>query len=518
MEMPLATSLTHEGLDNMVPEPTAPLKPFGELLPDLQAYLLQAATTGQPVHVVERQIWEHVLAIGRAALRQFFTHLGSGDCGPELTLPDGTTTHRLEARHARPYRSIFGTFGLSRTVYGSREGQKIVAVPLDNRLQLPASDYSYVLQDWDQMLCSEHAFGPASRALAEILRVTQSVDSLEAMTHQMAAASRPYREARSLPAATDEGAVFVVSADGKGIVMRKPPGEARSPAHRTKGQKANQKRMAVIGAVYSVGRYVRTPEQMTATLFRDARSPDEPAANRPVPVGKHVWGRLSQSPSGSLDEPMSAVFGWLGDELTRRTSRAAGRPEVVCLMDGQEALWAASREHLGRPEVVEILDILHVTPRLWRAAHLFHREGTDDARGFVRARLQQVLDGRVKQVVRSFRQCGRKLPPGRRKPLRTICRYLWANAPRMRYASYLAKGYPIASGVIEGACRHYVRDRMERAGMRWTRAGAQAMLDVRSEYVNGEWKGFQQFRIGRETERLYPHHKLFESAQWPIAA
>jgi hypothetical protein len=501
----------------MVPQASLPLKAFTELLPDLQAYLVQAAMTGQPVHVVERHIWEQVRAIGRAALQQFFTHLGSGDCGPDLTLPDGTTAHRLEARRARPYRSIFGTFELSRTVYGSREGQKIVAVPLDNRLQLPASDYSYVLQDWDQMLCSEHAFGPASRALAEILGVTQSVDSLEAMTHQMAEASGPYREARPLPAASDEGEVFVISADGKGIVMRRPTGEAQPPAHRTKGQKANRKRMAVVGAIYSVDRYPRTPDQMTATLFRDPRPVDEPAATRPAPVGKHVWGRLSQSPTGSLGEPLSAVFGWLGGEWARRTSAGGPRPEVVCLMDGQEALWAARREHLGWSGVVDILDILHVTPRLWRAAHLFHREGSDEARAFVRARLQQVLGGRVRQVVRSFRQLGRPLSPARRKSLRTICRYLWANAGRMRYDEYLRKGYPIASGVIEGACRHYVKDRMERAGMRWTKAGAQAMLDVRSEYLNGDWKAFQRFRIDRETERLYPHRKQFETTEWPIA-
>jgi hypothetical protein len=275
--------------------------------------------------------------------------------------------------------------------------------------------------------------------------------------------------------------------------------------------------MAVIGAIYSVNRYIRTPSQMTATLFRDVRSPEEPLVKRPVPVGKHVWGRLSQSPSGSLDEPMKAIFSWLGDELNRRTV-GVDQPEVVCLMDGQESLWTACQEHLGRPNVVEILDILHVAPRLWQAAHLFHREASDEARAFVRERLQQILEGRVRQVVRSFQQLGRKLSSGRRKKLQTIWRYLWKNASRMQYDVYLEKGYPIASGVIEGACRHYVRDRMERAGMRWTKEGAQAMLDVRSEYVNGDWKGFQKFRIERETKRLYPHHKLFESAEWPIVA
>ena len=87
----------------------------------------------------------------------------------------------------------------------------------------------------------------------------------------------------------------------------------------------------------------------------------------------------------------------------------------------------------------------------------------------------------------------------------------------MRYAEYLAKGYPIASGVIEGACRHLVKDRLERAGMHWTRVGAQAMLDVRSLYVNGDWEHYQGYRIDCETRLLYPHRHLVDGPQFAIA-
>lgn len=88
----------------------------------------------------------------------------------------------------------------------------------------------------------------------------------------------------------------------------------------------------------------------------------------------------------------------------------------------------------------------------------------------------------------------------------------------MRYDEYLRAGYPIASGVIEGACRHYVRDRLERSGMRWTRAGAQAMLDVRSEFLNGAWTAFQSHRIERETQRMYPHRQVLKGIEWPLVA
>ena len=154
---------------------------------------------------------------------------------------------------------------------------------------------------------------------------------------------------------------------------------------------------------------------------------------------------------------------------------------------------------------VDILELMHVIPRLWEAAHLFFKEGSDAATAFVRGRLKRILEGEVSGVVRGFRAMGtrRHLGATKRKRLETICGYLQKNAARMRYDEYLAKGYPIASGVIEGACRHYVKDRMERAGMHWTLVGAQAMLDLRATYINGEWDAFWIFHVAQEDERLY---------------
>ncbi len=85
------------------------------------------------------------------------------------------------------------------------------------------------------------------------------------------------------------------------------------------------------------------------------------------------------------------------------------------------------------------------------------------------------------------------------------------------YDEYLRKGYPIASGVIEGACRHYVKDRMERTGMSWVKPEAQAMLELRSTALNGDWDQFFTFRIEQETQRLHPHRGLLEAVSWPMA-
>ena len=81
--------------------------------------------------------------------------------------------------------------------------------------------------------------------------------------------------------------------------------------------------------------------------------------------------------------------------------------------------------------------------------------------------------------------------------------YLENNREHMRYDEYLAAGYPIGSGVAEGACRHLVKDRMEQTGMRWTVEGAQAMLHVRALYLNDQWEEFHEHRVEREQARLY---------------
>lgn len=486
------------------------------LADQLLGFVRHAADQGRPAHDVERAIWDRVLKLGREAFALFLRLHGTGDVGDHLTRPDGSTADRLPTTHARGYRSVFGDFTLARTCYGTRDGQRIAFVPLDNRLQLPDSDYSYLLQEWDAALGCESAFARVATTLRDILGVKQPVDSLERNHRRMAEAVESFRDTRPVPGPADEGEVFVVSADGKGVPMRRGPDDPPAKAHRGKGDKANKKRMAIVGAVYSVDRHPRTAAEVTAALFRDPRSDQAPRPDRPVPVGKHVWGRLSRASDGSLGEPIDAVFGWSAGELGRRNP--SGRP-VVCVMDGQEALWEGRGRHVPGA-AVEVLDILHVTPRLWQAAHLFHREGTPGATQFVRDRVERILGGCVKAVVAGLRRLGtiRGLSGSRKKALGTICGYLSGNAGRMRYDEYLREGYPIASGVIEGACRHYVKDRLERSGMRWTRVGAQAMLDVRSEFLNGDWTAFQSHRIERETQRMYPHRQVLKGIEWPLVA
>jgi hypothetical protein len=389
-------------------------------------------------------------------------------------------------------------------VYGSREGQAIAFVPLDNRLQLPASVFSYVLQDWDQALAVEQAFGQVSQTMERMLHLRQSVDSLETMNQQMAEEVSWFRELQPAPPLAEEGSIVVVTGDCKGIVIRSQGTPTVCGGERPAGTRANQKRMATVGAVYTVDPYVRTAAAVVAALFRD---PDYEPERRPRPCHKHVWASLPHTapePQSSID----VVFGWLQWEFAQRNPQC--RRPTVHLCDGQEALWQACAEYLPDENAVQVLDLLHVTPRLWQAAQLLYGERGAEVVLFVRQRLTQILSGQVETVIRGLRRLAaeRGLSGANKKALRRIGSYLSKNRGRMRYADYLRAGYPIASGVIEGACRHLIKDRMERAGMHWTLDGAQAMLDVRSVYIAGQWEDYQTYRIGLETERLYPHRDL----------
>jgi hypothetical protein len=500
----------------MIAQTDSPSNPqaLRDLADRLLGYVHQAAAQGTPAHEAERAIWQQVLAVGHAALAHFFALHGTGDQGPTVTLPDGTVAQRLDQPHSRRYVSVFGLFQLRRSAYGTREGQRIDFVPLDNRLQLPAADFSYLLQDWDQAFCAEQAFGQAGATVARILGLRQSVDSLEHLNAEMAQAVTPFREERPRPEPATEGELLVLSADGKGIVMRRTAEDPAPAVHRTKGQKASQKQMATVGTAYTVDRLVRTPEAVVAALFRDGPEPTD----RPRPCHKRVWASLPQvDDQGRTHTGQEIVFAWLLNEVAERNRGLA--KEMVQLYDGQECLWEAARKYLPQRHTTGILDLLHVTPRLWQAAHLFCPEGSATAEAFVRERLLRVLHGEVALVVRGLRVSGSKrgLRGAKKQALAKVCSYLEKNRERMRYDEYLAKGYPIASGVIEGACRHLVKDRMERAGMHWTPKGAQAMLDVRSTFVNGDWEEYQAFRIDRETKRLYPHRHLVEGTLYGMA-
>jgi hypothetical protein len=236
---------------------------------------------------------------------------------------------------------------------------------------------------------------------------------------------------------------------------------------------------------------VRTADDVIDEVMRK-----ESRVRRPRPQNKRVRAELLV---GKV-----ALFVWLADEVIHRNPH--GSKPVIFLSEGEQALHDRQSEYLPEKTVC-ILDLFHVLERLWKVAWCFFEEKTQKraAHQWVEERLQRLLEGKVDTVIRGLRyqatQRGLKGP--QRKTVREAAAYFEGNRDRMKYDAYLAAGYPIGSGVVEGACRHLVKDRMERTGMRWLPSGAQAMLDLRATYLNGEWEAFWIFHVAQEDERLY---------------
>src|SRR3954470_23699201 len=463
-----------------------------------------AVAQHQPIHQVEETIFRDLLVMGRSLLQAFLASSGEGDVGPTLTvLADHPSDPprvlpRLERIRPRPYLSIFGEISVARVCYGEC---RIEAAPLDARLHLPRRQYSYLFQQWLGTFVVDDAHAEAIEKLRTILGLGVSVKASEDLNREQASDVEPFQNHLPAPDPTKEGPILVVTADCKGVpLVRKalPPEEATEPPlpaianrRRGKGEKANKKKMAAVGAVYTIEPFVREADEVIDEVMRS-----KAAERRPEPAEKRVRAELLV---GKV-----ALFLWLADAVVRRDP--SGTKPLIFLSDGERALHDRQGEYLPEGATC-ILDLFHVMERLWKAAWCFFDESSQkrEAHRWVEKELRMLLEGKVGYVVGGLRQMmtKRDLKGTRRETVREVAGYFERNRGRMKYDEYLAAGYPIGSGVAEGACRHLVKDRLEQTGMRWTVEGAQAMLHVRALYLNGQWEDFLEFRVEQEQAQLY---------------
>jgi hypothetical protein len=486
-----------------------------ELTQNLEDFVLQAAHDGASLYAVERGLLDRLLVMGRSAVDLFLRLQGDGDLGPHIESQDGTVLHRSDTVQKRPVRTLFGEHLFEQFVYSPGSKRKIELKPIDARIHLPEGKASYLLQEFTQLFCVEKAFAVGARQFETVFRQKLSVDVLENINRDMGAQADRFLDGLPTPAPAEEGALLVTTADGKGVPLVRADAE-KVPAFEEKERPGNR-RMATLGCVYSVDRHVRTPEQIVAALFRDPTvcQPGE----RPEPCFKRYRGYFTEAGLHAEDVVPGTyrTWTWISQEVTAR--HQPGQP-IIRLMDAQPSLWDAADvcleelakelaktgdEHL----LVDILDIIHVAGYVWKAAKVFHSH-KEHQEAFAHGRLLRILHGEVAGVVTGMRRMATQqgLKGAALKVVTTVCNYFEKNAHRMRYHEYLQAGYPIASGVIEGACRHVIKDRMEQGGMRWRLEGAEAMLHVRSVCASTEWDGFNAWRQAEEANRIHPHRAL----------
>lgn len=461
------------------------------------AQQLEAYEVEQTIAVAGAEVW-------RRLLEESFGARGMGDVGEAVMVESGECDEqRLGYRrdHTRVYLSQFGPVPVTRLGYGAPGSSSVH--PLDAELNLPRRRYSYPLQERAARLSAR---GPFDEAVDEIGRTTAAKlpkRQLEEVVCEAAADFDAFynEQIAEAPSPRTTGSILVAGVDCKGVPRRRTAEEKADPPskHLGKGEKRQKKKMATVASVHTTQPHVRTPEEVTAALM-DNGAPGAAKERKPKPEHRRLWASVRQS----KDEVIAEVAA----EMQRRDPFQ--RKTAVCLMDGEDALRRRAIKHLQSvfPALILVLDILHVLSYLWNAAHCFHDEGSEDARLWVRERLLGILRGNVSSVVAGMRQSAtkRRLRAAAREPVDIACNYFLSNTHRMKYDEYLAQGLPIASGAVEGACGHLVKDRTGLTGALWDVDAdrVDAVLKLRALDKSGDLDSYWAFHMRKEKERLYP--------------
>jgi hypothetical protein len=408
---------------------------------------------------------------------------------------------------ARTLETIFGTVTVSRTGYGA-EGTASLH-PLDGELNLPPEKYSLEVRRRVAIEAAKGAFEEGVQALELYTGAHVPKRQFEQLVVRAAQDFESFytdRQARAR-AARDTGPVLVLTVDGKGVVMRPEDlrdATRRAAAARTEtftarlkqGRRLHAKRMASVAAIYTSERFVRTPEEI---LPPPGDMPVE-GPTRPRPEHKRVWASLEHSP----EDVMTAMF----DEAASRDP--TGQKRWVAVVDGNlpQLTWlqqVAQQRHRAVPIVV---DFIHVAQYVWDAARAFFTKDPARQDRWVRSHLLEILRGKASVVAGGIRRSAtrRGMATADREPVEACADYLLTKAPYLQYDKALAEGLPIASGVVEGTCRHLINDRMNVTGARWSLQGAEAVLRLRALRSSGDFDAYWEFHERREYERNHAAH------------
>jgi hypothetical protein len=480
---------------------------FAELVERLQSEEAQGMTHSE----LERELEEKGRELLRTLLQAHLDTRGPGEASEPVIDAEGEE-RKSKRLHERGLATVFGKVEVRRLGYGAEGADSLH--PLDGELNLPQELYSHELR---RRAAEEVAKGSYDEAVATLTRNSGSAvpkRQVEELVVRAAQDFDAFYEQQSAQGEAASGSLLVLSFDGKGVVMRREdlrPATRKAQAQRhqrlskrlSKGEKRNAKRMATVAAVYTVAPFVRTPQQVAGNLAPvHVASPQQ----RLRPEAKRVWASLEKDPEQVIEQAFA--------EANRRDPERKKR--WVALVDGDpnqlRLLQRIQRRH--GVELTVVLDLIHVVEYLWKAAFVFCAEATRELEDWVSKRLLKILQGYAGNVAAGIRRSAtlRGLNPAQREAADTSADYLLRYTAYLCYHEYLATGLPIATGVIEGACRHLVKDRMELTGARWSLVGAEAVLRLRALRSSGDFDDYWIFHEAQEHQRnhatLYTPQKV----------
>ena len=470
----------------------------GEELQKLIEYLRDGAGRELGHTELEALLKDQGRELMRALFQAQVNNRGPGEAAEPVAGADGV--ERTQARvHERGLSTVFGEVRIERVGYGAPGVESLH--PLDAELNLPVQEYSLGVRRLAAESAAQVSFEATLERLEQETGKSMGKRQVEELVARAGVDFDRFYTQRTPAAGAASSSILALSVDGKGVVMlprdlregtrKAAQGEVHKLDKRiSRGEKRNRKRMATVAAVYTVAPYVRTPEQIVRTLAPH----HEPAAPRPPVEHKRVWASLQKSPEEVLEEAFC--------EGLRRDAKR--EKTWVGLVEGN-ATQLELLEKLGCKHGVEltiVMDVMHVAQYLWEASTAFNEEASRERELWVSERLLNVLRGRAAQVAAGMRRSAtlRELSADERKTVDDAARYLLNHQQYMHYDRYLAAGMPIATGVIEGACRHLVCDRMDGAA-RWSLNGAEAVLRLRALRSSGDFEQYWTYHVAQEYER-----------------
>ena len=479
-----------------------------EKLSEMEAYLRSPdALVAEHGHV-EGWLDREARELTRRLLHAHFALRGCAERRITVVGNDGLERGEVQ-ESGRHIESIFGTVGVPRLSYhtAGRPGLR----PLDALSNLPTGLFSHGVR-W--MVGKEVAQSSFDEVVARIRDYT-GADIAKRQVEELAALAAcdfdAFYATRGVTA-EETNDPLVLTTDGKGIVMlheylregtrrRAEQSQNKLSTRLNPGEKNNRKRMAQVASVYTAPPFPRTAADVVHSL-RDTKAVEK---RRPRPVNKRVWASVEK-------EPRPLIRSMFEEALRRDPER---RRRWVVLVDGDPKQLKAVRKEAARigVKITVIVDFIHVVERIWDAARALFGGSTPEAESWVGDRLLALLEGASGgDIVRRIRWWAKQredsLDAAQRKAIRKACGYLSdrTRTRLMRYSEALRDGLPIATGVIEGACRYLVKDRMGRTGARWSLDGAEAVLRLRALWASGDLEQYWQFHLAAEKQRNHAVH------------
>jgi len=348
--MNVADSNANDNPDSPTTESSEKLcQRIDEMVKTLKRKVKDAAAGGEDFDSLEREVHQSVFAMGKLVVDLFVSLQGDGDLGDEVTTDQGDRLRRSDTKSLTTVRSIFGTHRFEQFTYAPGAKKAIALRPISARMSLPAGRWSYLLQQWTQMLSVDSAYQQAMNNLQVILGSDRlSVDTAEQINGQMGRQAGEYLDNLPKPDADSEAKFLVATSDCKGVPLVKDDA-AKVAAFETAKKNPGNRRMSTVASVSTADPHVRTAEAITEALFREEPDADEARPERPEPAGKittaHMPELIDEDDGSDLRiSGIHVAMAWMIGQIDQR--RRSGQVLIV-LMDGQESLWETMKLHLS---------------------------------------------------------------------------------------------------------------------------------------------------------------------------